>query len=97
MGELAGWNRATVLHYYDDVWKLQRRYLHQVLGTRAGLRKYDDLRKGAAARFVKGLIDSPGSLEEQCHMWASFIHSRTHPACIRQLIFHSFTYFPSAW
>ncbi|KAL1757776.1 cytochrome P450, partial [Schizophyllum commune] len=71
MGELAGWNRATVLHYYDDVWKLQRRYLHQVLGTRAGLRKYDDLREGAAARFVKGLIDSPGSLEEQCHIYTT--------------------------
>ncbi|KAL1742772.1 cytochrome P450 [Schizophyllum fasciatum] len=76
MGELAGWKRTTVMHPYDDVWKLQRRYLHQTLGSRAGLRKYDELREAAAARFVKGLLDDTQSLEEQCHIFTSDVMLR---------------------
>lgn len=69
MSELAGWKDATVFHRYDESWKLQRRYLHQFLGTRTGLRKYDEMREAAAARFARGLLDAPSSLEEQCHIF----------------------------
>jgi cytochrome P450 len=63
-GELAGWDHTLVLQHYGERMKDYRRYIHRLLGTRAGVERFHPLIEHEGRVMMKRILADPDDFLE---------------------------------
>ncbi|PWY71805.1 putative cytochrome P450 [Aspergillus sclerotioniger CBS 115572] len=84
-GEIIGWNDVLALQPYNGRFRAYRKALHQVLGTKALVSKFNPLQELEARRFLQRLLDDSENLVQ---------HIRTEAGAIILQIAYGYTINP---
>ncbi|XRM44916.1 hypothetical protein ABZX51_008019 [Aspergillus tubingensis] len=59
LGEVIGWNDTLAMQPYNTRFRLDRKALHQILGTKILVSKFNSLQELEARRLLRRMIDDP--------------------------------------
>ena len=83
-GEMCGWKDILVGRMYDHQFKLYRRNIHAILGSRAAVSNFDELHEIEVRRFAFRILETPGRLIQHIRtcvvIIASFSATLRHPS-----------------
>ncbi|PYH67002.1 cytochrome P450 [Aspergillus vadensis CBS 113365] len=60
LGEMIGWNDTLAMQPYNTRFRLYRKALHQILGTKTLVSKFNSLQELEARRLLRRMLDDPG-------------------------------------
>ncbi|RAH58420.1 cytochrome P450 [Aspergillus piperis CBS 112811] len=60
LGEMIGWNDTLAMQPYNTRFRLYRKALHQILGTKSLVSKFNSLQELEARRLLRRMLDDPG-------------------------------------
>lgn len=63
-GGFVGWSRTTVLLPYGPGHRTSRKYMHQIIGTQALVRKFDHIEESEVHGFLRNLMKTPDDFAE---------------------------------
>ncbi|KAI0253128.1 cytochrome P450 [Lactifluus subvellereus] len=75
-GELAGFNKWTGILAYGSRWRESRKYMHNAIGTRESLEKFNSLFESETRKFLRATLRDPDNLQQHVRHSAGAITVR---------------------
>ncbi|KAJ3552901.1 hypothetical protein NM688_g3906 [Phlebia brevispora] len=76
-GEMIGWDKIMVLCQYNDMFRRMRRLLHQFMGGKAQIARFNAMEQRETHRFLRRVLRDPDNLSEHLRKTAGAIILKT--------------------